>query len=333
VAQLIEQPNLIDVNPGETIQGFYVLRKCEIRTSRKGSAYLALELGDRSGRISGKIWQDAENYYQELKVGEVVKIRGTAQEYQGVLDLSVDKIKMATEEDSFDPDKLIKMASEDLDALYDKILERIDGFQNEHLKGLLQSIFGDKEFRKQFCRAPGGKLWHHAQFGGLVVHTESLMEVCQLLAGHYPEVDEELLITGALLHDVGKIEEFGGQWAIDYTDYGRLVGHLTQGVIFVDRAIQKMEDFPPELRMQLLHLIVSHHGETVKGSPIVPKTVEALILTYLDELDAQINAWRHIIERDKDGHSSWSSFIPLIDRHLYLGQRDEEYSGDSSALE
>ena len=159
------------------------------------------------------------------------------------------------------------------------------------------------------------------------------MEVCGLLASHYHEVDEELLITGALLHDVGKIEEFGGKWAIDYTDYGRLVGHLTQGAIFLDRAMQNMDDFPAELRMKLLHMIISHHGETAKGSPIVPKTVEALILTYLDELDAQINAWRHIIERDKDGHRSWSSFITLIDRHLYLGKRDEEVSDDPSAQE
>jgi len=329
VAQIIEQPDLIDVAPGMTIQGFYILRKCELRTSKKGSPYLACELGDRSARISGKIWEDAENYYKELKVDEVVKVRGTVQEYQGILDLSVEIIRMATDADPVDPDKLIKMASEDLDGLYNQILERIEALQNDHLKRLLQSIFRDEEFRKRFSRAPGGKLWHHAEFGGLLVHTVSLMHLSQLMAGHYPDIDGELLLAGALLHDVGKIDELGGKWAIDYTDSGRLVGHVTQGAIFVDQCIQQQEEFPQELRMKLLHVIISHHGEKDNGAPVVPKTLEALILSHIDELDAQINAWRHIIERDKDGHSSWSSYVNLIERHLYLGPREEDAADDS----
>ena len=168
MAEIIEQPDLGDVNPGDSIQGFYILRKCEMRTRRDGSPYLALELADRTARVQAKIWQDAEKFSKELTAGEVVKIRGVMQEYQGHSDLRVDLIRMANEDDPVEAEKLLRTSSEDLEALYQRLLDVIAGFENEHLRDLLQAIFEDEDFRGQFSRAPGGKMWHHAEFGGLL---------------------------------------------------------------------------------------------------------------------------------------------------------------------
>ena len=319
MSNIRQQVELGDINPGDTIQGYYILRKVEMRSTRSGKPYLSLEVADRSGRCPGKIWEDAEKISPELTEDQVVKIRGQVQEYQGQADLRIDNIRMATDLDPVEPEKLIKASTQDLDALYQRILDTITGLENPHLRTLLTSIFGDEEIRAKFSRAPGGKLWHHAMFGGLLEHTVSVMELCQWIANHYDNVNGEMLVAGALLHDIGKTEELGGRWAIDYTDTGRLVGHLNEGTIIVDRHIQQQEDFPPELRMQILHLILSHHGALHQGSPVVPKTLEAQILYMSDQMDSQINAWQHIIERDKDGQRTWSTFIKPIERFLYLG--------------
>jgi 3'-5' exoribonuclease len=329
MSNIRQQAELRDVNPGDTIQGYYILRKMEMRSTRAGKPYLSLELADRSGRCPGKIWDDAEQISPELTEDQVVKIRGQAQEYQGQLDLNIKQIRMATDLDPVEPEKLIKASTQDLDALYQRILDTIAGLENSHLRTLLTSIFEDQDFREKFSRAPGGKLWHHAMFGGLLEHTVSVMELCQWIANRYENIDAEVLITGALLHDIGKTEELGGRWAIDYTDVGRLVGHLNQGTIIVDRHIRQQNEFPDELRMQVLHLILSHHGELEHGSPIVPKTLEAQILYMADQMDSQINAWQHIIERDKDGQRTWSTFIKPIERFLYLGPTEKNDQPES----
>jgi len=321
---IIEQPELKGLSPGDSFQGFYILRKVEVKTKRDGKPYLALELGDKSGRMSAKVWEEAESQARELREGEVAKLRGVVQEYQGLLDVKIDLIRMATDSDPVEAEKLVKVSDKDLEALYQKILDTIKGLKNEHLNRLLIAIFNDNDFKQKFSQAAGGKLWHHAVFGGLLEHTVAVMELCQWISGQYQNIDGELLAAGALLHDIGKVEELGGQWAIDYTDSGRLVGHLALGVMTVDRVMQDLPEFPPELRMKLLHLILSHHGKKEMGAPVVPLMVEAQILYLADEMDSQINAWQHIIERDKDGKSVWSSYVKLIDRFLYLGPKDDE---------
>ncbi len=318
-----QQVELGSINPGDTIQGYYILRKMEMRSTRSGKPYLSLELADRSGRCPGKIWEDAEKISPELSEDQVVKIRGSVQEYQGQPDLHIKHIRMATDLDPVEPEKLIKASTQDLDALYQRILDTISGMENPHLRNLLTSIFEDEEIRASFSRAPGGKLWHHAMFGGLLEHTVSVMELCRSISEHYPNLNGELLMAGALLHDIGKTEELGGRWAIDYTDAGRLIGHLNQGTIIVDRAMQGIPDFPQDLRMQVFHMILSHHGTKEQGSPILPQMLEAQILYYADQIDSDVNAWQHIVERDTDGKSSWSSYINLINRFLYLGQQEE----------
>jgi 3'-5' exoribonuclease len=324
MSSILEQPELNAVTPGDTIQGFYILRKVELRSTRDGRPYLSMELSDRSGRCPAKVWEGADSIAKEMVEGEVAKIRGVVQEYQGLKDLKVEKIRMATDRDPVDPRKLLRASTADLEALYQRLLEVIFSLEDPHLKRLLQAIFGDETIRDKFSRAPGGKGWHHAVFGGLLEHTVGVVELCLWLAERYPNVEGEVLVAGALLHDIGKVEELGGRWAIDYTDEGRLIGHITQGAILVDRAMQDMEDFPQDVRMKVLHLILSHHGEKGLGAPVVPQTLEAQILYFADQLDSQINAWQHIIERDKDGQRTWSSYVKLIERFLYLGEASGE---------
>jgi 3'-5' exoribonuclease len=178
--------------------------------------------------------------------------------------------------------------------------------------------------------APGGKLWHHAYLGGLLEHTIAVVELCRTMAGIYPMVNRDLLMTGAILHDIGKIEEYGyGRGFIDFTDEGRLWGHISIGAQCVRAAIEELEredGFPEELKTQVVHLILSHQGELEHGSPVLPQTLEAMILYYADEMDSKANALKHIIERDAKSGRTWSQYINLLDRFIYIGNPEDKSS-------
>jgi len=196
--------------------------------------------------------------------------------------------------------------------------------KDKDLSNLLKRIFENKSFRQKFQEAPGGKLWHHAYLGGLLEHSIQVASLCDNAASDYKEIDRDLLITGALLHDIGKIEEYRfDEGYIDYSDTGRLHGHISIGAQNVRIAIEKIEKqngFPAEKKMLLIHLILSHQGELAHGSPVVPLTREALILYYMDEMDSKVNAISHVMERDKEPDRRWSRYVPVMDRFIYLGE-------------
>ncbi len=194
------------------------------------------------------------------------------------------------------------------------------GFTNPHLKSLLEELFADREFVAAFLRAPAGKLWHHNRIAGLIQHTAAVCRLCSILARMYPEVDRELLIAGAILHDIGKIEEFHYDTAIDYTDRGRLVGHIVIGAQRTAQRAAQISGFPPELLDSLLHLILSHQGE--HGSPVLPATREAFLLHFADQIDAKMDALRRITGTMAAGEQ-WK-FVKLLDRFLFLGSAGSE---------
>jgi 3'-5' exoribonuclease len=316
-----------DFKAGETITAFFIIRKIQFKTKRDGAPYLLFEFGDSTGRISATLWDNVKDVYNILKLGDIVKVKGSVLTYQDSLQLSIDKIRKTDTSDNIDIQRFIPKGKIDINRLFEQLLEKIESVGNAELKRLLHRIFKDPYWIQAFKEAPGGKLWHHAYMGGLLEHTMAVVTVCETMARLYRMVDRDLLVTGALLHDIGKIDEYGySQGFIDFTDEGRLWGHISIGAQQIRTLIEEMEKnegFSPELKRQLIHLILSHQGELEHGSPVLPATMEAIILYYSDEMDSKSNAIKHIIERDSHPDRRWSQYVHLLDRFIYLSPSDK----------
>ncbi len=305
---------------GESFEGFYVLRAKELKTRRDGIPFLSLEFGDRSGRLRGIVWDDAKRIHDDLAQGGVVKLRGMIDSYQGAPQVQIKALRNARPDDEYERDIFIPVSEIDPDVNLERMNRIAESIKNPFLKELLESFLNDAEFADKYKRAPGGKLWHHNRIGGLIEHSLAMVRICRYLARLYPEIDRDLLIAGAILHDVGKIEEFSCETMIDYTDRGRLVGHIVLGSQWITARAAQIEDFPPALLDVLIHLILSHQGEF--GSPIEPSTKEAFLLHYADLIDSKIDALRRI-EQDLPEGENWK-FVNLLDRWIYFDERDSE---------
>lgn len=315
---------ICDIKPGQSIVAFFILRKKELRTMHGNrDFYLSLELGDSSGRIFASVWQNAEKLYSDLEEGQPVKVRAKVIDWKGRAHLSVEKIRPVEERDELDAGTLLPEAKADIQKILADIRAIIEDVKNEQLRVLLNSFYQDEKFAEQFCQAPGGKLWHHCYKGGLAEHTLAVANMCMQIASLYPRIHRDLLVAGALLHDIGKIREYEVQGFFDFSDAGRLLGHIAMGYHKVAERIEALPDFPEKLADQLLHLILSHQGKREQGAPVVPMTREAMILYYADELDSRLNAMERIYNRDKEPGRKWSQYIKLLDRFIYFGDEDD----------
>lgn len=325
--------------PGEKIAAFFILRKKELKVKKDGTPYLLLEFGDRSGRISATLWDDVQSACDAVDTGDAVKVKGTVTVYKDSNQIAVEKIRKADSSDGVDVKDFIPQKKKDVEKLMQELETTIESVKAVPLKKLLQKVFHDPWWADRFKEAPGGKLWHHAYLGGLLEHTLAVVRVCETMAQLYPKANRDLLITGALFHDIGKIDEYGyDQGYIDFTDEGRLWGHISIGgqrIRTVIEEMEKEEGFPLELKKQVIHLVLSHQGKLEFGSPVVPMTLEAMILFYADEMDSKANALLHIIERDTAPDRRWSQYVHLLDRFIYLGGSDlseQEKGAEQSAL-
>ena len=312
-----------DFKAGDKVLAFFVLRRKELKTRHdSGDAYLSLELADASGRILGSLWDDVQKHFDALNRGDVVKVKGRVIDFHQRAHLSIEKIRKAVKEDEYDLAKLVPVVEQDRDELFARVRKLVASVKNPHLKALLERTFQDERIRHGFYNAPGGKLWHHNYLGGLMEHTLSVTEIALKVGQTYPGVDRDLLLAGALLHDIGKIETYEYKTVIDFTDRGRLLGHIVIGAQIVSEQIKALPDFPDELRDRLLHLILSHQGKLEQASPVVPMTLEGLILYYADELDSKANAFLRIRKKEAR-HGKWSAYVRLLERHLYFGPQSE----------
>jgi 3'-5' exoribonuclease len=284
--------------------------------AKDGRFRLSMELGDATGRVAAILWDATPEQAQLLEPGQIVKVRGIAGTYQDQVQIRVEKVRPASdgEYDLGDYFRRASKSAEELGAVLDAMIERVG---NNYLKRLLTSIFSDTDIRQKYLSAPAAKLLHHDIIGGLAEHSLSLAEVIVRLADHYPRLDRDILIAGALLHDIGKIWEYQVTAAIDYSDAGRLVGHISMGDEFVAGKADAIDQFPEDLLVHVRHLILSHQGEREKGSPVVPMTPEAVFLHHIDELDARMGAVEKI--RERTGEADWSEYSRIFDRYFYFG--------------
>mgnify|MGYP001089936482 CR=1 FL=1 len=305
---------------GDRVERIMVVAK-KVRRDFTGGKFLLFQFSDMEGILKGVLWEPTDDIERGVAVDDVVRVSGEVQEYQGALQLRISQIEKVPEGE-YDPSLFLPASNRQVDELYDEILTLIAGVNDENLRGLLQAIFEDEGFRKSLVRAPAAKGWHHSYVGGLVEHTYDMAQLALRAAEIYPDVDRDLLLAGVLLHDVGKIEELAVTNHIDYSDSGRLLGHIVIGVEFLDEYLRGIEGFPPELAMKLKHMIVSHHGLLENGSPIVPMFLEAMILHYIDNLDAQVRGVSQALEKNAGKKGGWTDYVRLLDRYIYKGYED-----------
>jgi 3'-5' exoribonuclease len=298
----------------EIISTFLVGQK-ELREGTK-DYFLRLKLCDKSGSVSANVWNNAKQISDKFKEGDVIMIKGIVISYREQMQVTVNKVRKLNEGE-FDLADYIMATDKDVQGLTERLFRYIDGIGNEYLKQLLLNTFEDKEFLTRFCQAPAAKTWHHNYIGGLLEHTLSVTAICDFASLQY-NIDRDLLLTGAILHDVGKVQEYDVRLAIDFTPIGRLVGHIPLGDEMVCKQAAQIDAFPANLLMKLRHLILAHHGEYEKASARLPQTIEAVILHHADNMDAQTVGVRQLVQGNVSDDAEWSEFDRLNQRYYYI---------------
>ncbi|MFP3903720.1 MAG: 3'-5' exoribonuclease YhaM family protein [Armatimonadota bacterium] len=307
------------LQPGQTVEApFAVSHKSLIPFKSRPGKYLAITLTDKTGSIAARVWENAEQISQQCRVGDIVAVTGRVEEYRGSMQIIVNHCRPC-DESEFEKDDFLPSGKKDHTELLEKISGYITRVENEYLRELLEVFFSDPEFVAAFSQSPGAKALHHSHLGGLLEHTVGVVAILLTVQETHPELDRDLLISGALLHDIGKLKELQAEHMIDYTDTGRLVGHIVHTDRMVTRAIEKIDGFPPELADQLSHILLSHHGQKEYGAPVVPMTAEACALHYADNLDAHVQYFQQVIDHGLQTGNRWSEYQQLFDRYIYIG--------------
>jgi len=300
---------------GDVVNDYFVATRKDLRDTQSGGKFLGMVFKDRTGDVGGVMWNNAVSVSNLFEVGDIVNVRATVNTYQGRLQLRVDQV-LPMKEDEYDTEDLVFTPENttDIASAFVKIMETIE---NPTLKQLVDSCLSDKEFMEKFHACAAGKKWHHAFRGGLVLHCYEMARIAETMCELFPKLDRDMLLTGVFLHDIGKVEELSQGMHIDYTTAGKLVGHLEQGSLIANRKMDAIGDFPEMQRLQIIHMILSHHGELEMGSPVVPKTLEAIVLAHIDNLDAQANAFENVIAANQTKRQEWSEYIGMIERQIW----------------
>ncbi|MGI6552576.1 MAG: HD domain-containing protein [Clostridia bacterium] len=307
-----------DLVEGQVLRSIFQIRRKDLYNFReKQGKFLSLTLGDKSGEIEAKVWDRAEEIAVSLKVNDFIAILGQVGSYNQRLQITIDKLKVL-DPAKVDITQFLPSTPYDVQELWSELKAIVETVQNPYLKELVEDFLQDEKLVEAFCRAPAAKVHHQSYLGGLLEHTLNVLRLCRGIAAAYPEVDQDLLFTGALFHDIGKIYEFDYQYAIDYTDAGRLLGHIVMGVDLVHQRLRKITGFPDSLRLKLLHMIVSHHGKYEWQSPKKPKFLEAAILHQADLLDAEMDKFRRAREATP-GEGNWTPYNRQLERYIFTG--------------
>jgi 3'-5' exoribonuclease len=289
--------DLMGFDEGKLFAGFFLVLAKQQRTTKQGKAYLNLSLGDKTGPIEARVWEIGDpRIAKDFDRGDMVKVRGSISRYEDRAQMKVDQLRKAQagEADKLD---MLPATSQDVGALWRQLEASVESLANADLKRLLNALLADTELAQAYREAPAARQLHHAWLGGLLEHVVSLLGLADRVAAHYPLLDRDLLVTGVILHDVGKIRELEWETGFDYTVEGVLLGHIQMGVDLAEKTIAALPDFPDRLRTLVLHMILSHHGKLEFGSPKLPMIPEALVLNFLDDLDAKMQAMSSEFEK------------------------------------
>src|SRR5256885_8380305 len=293
---------------------FVVVSK-QVKPKKTGEPYLALTLGDRTGQLEAKMWDNVEDALDAFEQDDFIKIKGLLNKYKNRFQITIHKLRRLGDSEVDFADYLPK-TTKDIGELWQTLTNFVAGFENPHLKALVQAFMADPDIAEAYRTAPAAKTLHHAYIGGLLDHVVSLFRSCDLICRNYPQSNRDLLLTGAFLHDIGKIHELAYNRSFSYTTRGQLLGHMIIELEMLQGKLAALPGFPEELKTMIEHLIISHHGQYDFGSPKLPMFPEALMLHYLDDLDSKMEAMRAQFERDATLESAWTSYNPSLARPL-----------------
>lgn len=303
-----------ELREGESISEVYLCKTKTSATTKAGKSYYSLILQDKSGVIDAKVWE-LSNAIEHFEVMDYIRVDAQVTSFNNVLQLNVKRIRKA-DEGEYDPTDYLPCSGKDIDGMYKELLGIIDTVKEEHLNKLLKMFFAeDEDFVKRFKIHSAAKSIHHGFLGGLLEHSLSVAKLCIYIADNYPVIKRDLLISAALLHDIGKVDELSGFPENDYTDEGQLVGHIVMGAMMVDEKIKLIEGFPTVLGNELKHCILAHHGELEFGSPKKPSLIEALALAHADNLDAKLETFTELINSN-NGKKEWMGYNKMFDANV-----------------
>ena len=293
---------------------FVVVTK-QIKPKKTGEPYLALTLGDRTGQLEAKMWDNVEEVLDAFEQDDFLKVKGLINKYKQRFQFTIHKLRKLGDSE-IEYDDYLPKTTKDIDELWRTLSNFVASFQNPRLKTLVQAFMADPEIARAYRTAPAAKTLHHAYIGGLLDHVVSLFRSCDLMCKNYPQINRDLLLTGAFLHDIGKIHELTYNRSFTYTTKGQLLGHMIIELEMLQAKLAAQPDFPGELKTMIEHLIISHHGQYEFGSPKLPMFPEALMLHYLDDLDSKMEAMRAQFERDATLDGPWTSYNASLGRPL-----------------
>lgn len=305
-----------DLEPNQNITTTFLVKDKEVRTAKNGNSYLSLTLGDKSGSLDAKMWDNVAEVEPTFGRDDFVKVKGQVRLFNNRQQLTIHRIRLCRESE-VDLGDYLPRTTRDVERMFGDLLALVSRIGNPHLGKLLENLLNDSEFAARFKQAPAAKSLHHAWLGGLLEHTLSLCRLCQGMAEHYPELDLDLLLTGAVLHDIGKTEELSYSRSFAYTTEGQLLGHMILELDLINRKMAEIEDFPPRLKTLVQHLIISHHGEYEFGSPKLPMFPESLVLHYLDNLDSKLTSMLDLIAGDTNADPEWTAYNRMFERPLF----------------
>ena len=324
--------DLANFDEGKLFDGFFLVLLKQQRTTKSNKPYLNLILGDKTGQLEGRIWEPSDpRIAKDFDRGDVVKARGSASRFDDRLQMKIDQLRVALTAE-VDKSDLMPSTTQDVGVLWRALLSFVASFRNEDLKRLLTTLLADPALGEAYREAPAAKQLHHAWLGGLLEHVVSLLTLADRIAPHYPLLDRDLLLTGVILHDIGKIHELSWEIGFEYTVEGVLLGHIQMGSALVERTIDSLPNFPPRLKTLVLHEILSHHGKLEFGSPKLPMTPEALALSFIDDLDAKMQAIQNEFDKCiREGKPSdemtgkvWAlDQRPMLNTKRWLGESAE----------
>lgn len=307
------------IQPGQQVNDIYLISQPVLRSTTRGDLYIAMYVSDKTGKLNCRVWQATEELFNSLPKEGFVQIKGRSELYQNTLQIVADQL-MSVSAEKVKVDDYLPRTEKNIQQMFEEIIQILAVIKNPFIKALVDEFLKDKELMKKFCTAPAATQNHHSYIGGLLEHTHSMLSVAKAIMPYYPQLQSDLVLAGIFLHDMGKTEELSYDMAFSYTDSGQLIGHIVQTILMVSNKTKVLEKAGLTVDKQILenleHIILSHHGQYEFGSPKLPMTAEAFLVSLLDNIDAKINQVTERIENEP-GETNWTAYVKTLEAKLY----------------
>jgi len=313
-----------DLKHKESVQSVFLVKEKNLGVGKTGKPFMSLVLGDNTGNIDGRVWDQVDEFSKEFDTGDVIQVKASVQVFQNRKQLIISKIARQ-ELSSYQLSDFVMSSSKSPEDMFAELMIYAKEIQNEHIKMLVLSVLEDPEIKPMMFKAPAAKTIHHAWYGGLLEHILSIIKILKGLSEHYEFLNRDLLYFGAIFHDIGKLWELEYEHMFNYTSRGRLIGHMEIACELIDKKSNRIMGFPADLKDICKHIILSHHGKLEYGSPKRPKFIEAFLVAFVDDLDSKMSTLNSFITSERGSNEGWSRYNDLFERYFLLDDLKEKY--------